>query len=161
MRPLRFVGALALALILAVPAIAVPVCDGGIQHAIKPRPAYDPGGDLDDYIAYVTKPRRHPLRMEIHECYSACAMKLSAKDVCISRDAVIGIHEARRVKLCDPNGYDRGVRDPAGTAVYRSHMPACAQRLFDSRNAFASNRITKFTGQEVLDACPQIKVCAK
>jgi hypothetical protein len=160
MRPLSIVGALALALNLAVPATAAPTCSGGIERPIKPRPAYDPGGDLDQYIAYVTKRRQRPLRMEIHECYSACAMKLSAKDVCIARDAIIGIHEARHVKnMCDPYGYDHGVRDEEGTSIYRSHIPACAQRLFDSRNAFGSNRITKFTGQEVLDACPQIKAC--
>lgn len=159
MRLLRIVGALALALLTAVPAIAAPMCGG--RHVIQPRPAFDPGGDLDDYIAFVTKPRRHPLRMEIHECYSACAMKLSAKDVCVARNAIIGIHEARRYTSCDANSYERGVRDEGGTALYRSHMPACAQRLFDSRHSFASNRFTKFTGQEVLDACPQIKVCAK
>jgi hypothetical protein len=159
MRLLRIVGALALALNLAVPAYAADTCQGGrlLHNKMQPRPMYDGGGDLDQYIAYVTKRRAHPLRMEIHECHSACAMKLSARNVCIARDAIIGIHEARLVKSC--KDYDLGVRDEEGTSIYRSHIPACAQRLFDSRNAFGSNRITKFTGQEVLDACPQIKAC--
>jgi hypothetical protein len=158
MRLLKFAGALALALISAVPVYAAsPIC-GDLNRAIKARTTHDPGGDLDEYLAFVRhSSQRHPVRFEIRGgCYSACAVKLGAKDVRISSNLTIGIHEARRVK-CAGGSYDAGIRDEEGTALYRASIPACARRIFDSRRAFDSNKITSFTGREVLDACPQIK----
>jgi hypothetical protein len=163
MRPLLFVGALALALNLAVPAITAPICVPEPSHKVYAKTTADYGGLIEDYSKFVARTRRHhrlrPIRVEIRgECDSACVMKLAAPDVCVSRGTTIGVHEVRMVyDTCA--GYPGSKRDDPGTAEYRASMPACAQRLFDSRNAFASNRITKFTGQEVLDACPQIKAC--
>jgi hypothetical protein len=163
MRPLKFVGALALALIF-----------GRLGHCrpdLRTRAQSQSLRQNDRRLwrlhrrllqirgSHAPRNLLRPIRVEIRgECDSACVMKLSAPDVCVSRNTIIGVHEVRQVyDSCA--GYSGSKRDEPGTAEYRASMPACAQRLFDSRNAFASNKLTKFTGQEVLDACPQIKAC--
>jgi hypothetical protein len=161
MRPFRFVGALALALISRA-AFAQAAMNCEISHqTIQAHSRFDPGGFLDDYIDFAARARRRHQSVSIPgECDSACVIKLSVgRTLCINPSAKIGVHEARSggTKVCAT--YLNGHRDEAATRDYRASMPACARHLFDSRNAFASGNLTYFSGAEVLAACPQIRSC--
>jgi hypothetical protein len=162
MRLLKFVGALALALNLAVSAIAAPICEPEPSHKVYARTTADPGGFIEDYSKFVARTRRHllrPIRVEIRgECDSACVMKLSARNVCVSRNRSSAFtRSARSTNMCA--GYSGSKRDEPGTAEYRAQHAGLRAAPLRQPQRLRQQQITKFTGQEVLDACPQIKAC--
>jgi hypothetical protein len=119
----------------------------------------DLGGYMSEYIREAQYAAANNVPVAIRgACYSACAIKLSSgPNLCVHPQAVIGIHEVRRV----PKGkkYAQSVRNDEATERYRNSMPECAAELFESKKAFSSARMTTFSGREVLKACPQIKPC--
>jgi hypothetical protein len=121
--------------------------------------AYDPGGDLRGRVAQALDAQRRGAAIEIRGvCYSACALKLaSGNSLCIAPDAVIGVHEVRAAHRWD---YAGGMRDDLLTGFFEGMLPYCVDSLLVSRHAFDSGRIVTVSGQEVLNACPQIGACA-
>ena len=125
----------------------------------------DYGGNLGEYLTLVKLARRTEQKVIIdYECYSACVLWLSVgPDLRVSKKALFGVHEARKTSfringiLTPPISYEFAKRSEDMTKFYRSRIPECAVRLFDSEHAFDSGEITTFTGEEVLKACPEIK----
>jgi hypothetical protein len=118
---------------------------------------YDPGGDVRSRIAAAIEARRAGSPVEIRgECDSACALKLaSGRRVCIDRGATIGVHEVRSGSRL----YANGERDDMFTGFFEALLPACAQRLFAAGGAFDGGDLVRFSGQQVLSACPQFTAC--
>jgi hypothetical protein len=119
----------------------------------------DEGGYIGSYIDLVEKVKQtgEPLVID-YDCYSSCIIKLSAGDsLRVSKKARFGVHEARNVmpgrSYFDPTSR----RSEMATMFLRANVPDCAVRLFNSKKAFSRGEITFFSGEEVLNACPQIK----
>ena len=121
--------------------------------------AYDPGGDVRGRAAQALEAQRRSTPMEVRGvCYSACALKLgSSSNVCVARDAVIGVHEVRAAR---PSNYASGMRDDLFTGFFEGMLAPCVDALFASRHAFDGGRIVTVSGQEILNACPQFATCA-
>jgi hypothetical protein len=119
----------------------------------------DEGGYTGVYINLVENVKKtgEPLVIN-YDCYSSCIIKLSAGDsLRVSKKARFGVHEVRDVmegrSYFDPTSK----RNEMATMYLRASVPACVLRLFDSKKAFNKGDITFFTGEEVLQSCPQIK----
>src|SRR5579863_5452527 len=71
---------------------------------------YDPGGSVRERMVEARAAQKIGARVEIRgACYSACALKLaSGRGLCVSRSAVIGVHEVREAVL---HHYADGARD--------------------------------------------------
>jgi len=119
----------------------------------------DEGGYTDSYVQMVEKVKQTGELLVIdYDCYSSCIIKLSAGDsLRVSKAARFGVHEARNVmpgkSYFDPTSR----RNEMATMFLRANIPACADRLFRSKKAFNKGEITFFSGEEVLNACPEIK----
>jgi len=116
---------------------------------------YDPGGDVDEYIAAAERARRTGQTVRIvGGCDSACIIKLGSGKVCVSPYASFGVHEARIIR--GKQLYAEGIRSEEGTQKMRAAIPTCARRLFDSAGAFDTPHIIGFGGDELLAACAGI-----
>jgi len=121
---------------------------------------YDPGGSPILAMEKVSDARRRGEAVEIRGiCYSSCAIKLAAgKNLCVSPDAKIGVHEVRSSPR--PWDYAGGVRQDLWTAFFEGMLPACARDLFKARHGFDSGRLAVVSGDDILRACPEIRACA-
>ena len=119
----------------------------------------DPGGHLGGYIKFATLAKKESTPVVIdYECDSACIILLSSGDgLRISKDAKFGVHEVRFVvpgrDYLDPSSK----RCNSCTEYEKTLVPECAVRLFESKNGWGSPKLTYFSGEEVLKACPQIQ----
>jgi hypothetical protein len=120
--------------------------------------AYDPGGDIRGRIAQALDAQRRGAATEIRGvCYSACVLKLaSGTNVCVARDAVIGVHEVRAAQQKD---YAGGMRDDLFTGFFQGMLPRCVDLLLLNQHAFDSGQIVTVSGQDILNACPQFGAC--
>jgi len=120
--------------------------------------SYDPGGSVRERMVAARAAHETGAQVEVRgACYSACALKLaSGRGLCVSRNAVIGVHEVREAT---PRDYADGARDDASTRFFEMMLPRCAESLFASRHGFDSGDLVMFSGQEVLSACPQFATC--
>ena len=118
----------------------------------------DRGGDLNRRLELALSARQRAAPVEIRgECYSACALKLaSGKGVCVSPNAVVGVHEVRNI---GSRSYADGMRDDFATGFFAALLPKCVEDLFRSRHAFDSGAITALSGRDILAACPQLVRC--
>jgi hypothetical protein len=121
---------------------------------------YDPGGNPVLAMAKVSDAGRRGEEVAIRGiCNSSCALKLAAgKNLCVSPQAEIGVHEVRSVSR--PLDYAGGVRDNLWTGFFEGMMPACARDLFAERHGFTSGRLAMVSGTEILRACPTMRSCA-
>jgi hypothetical protein len=121
----------------------------------------DYGGNVADFEKAIERADRSGRQTKVEgECDSACVLKLALKDLCIGLNASFGVHEIR-VLPAGCTSYTCGKADAEAIRMYRERLPQCADRLFASRNSYASSIPTEFTAQEVVAACPQIKFCPK
>jgi len=121
----------------------------------------DHGGFLPPYIYAALYAKTLGLSVNIiGVCESACVAKLaSGTGLRIAKDAIFAVHEVRTVYMGGntPPSYEKGVRSEEITERFANFLPKCARDLFDSRHAFDGPELVRFTGQEVLDACPELK----
>lgn len=120
---------------------------------------YDAGGNPVATLAQVTEARHLGQEVAIRGvCNSSCALKLAAgRNLCVSPEAEIGVHEVRRVSR--PGDYQGGVRDNLWTGFFAGMMPPCVRSLLAQRNGFASGELVAVSGRDVLAACPTIRAC--
>jgi len=121
---------------------------------------YDAGGNPALAMAKVMEARQRGEEVAIRgTCNSSCALKLAAgRNLCVSPQSEIGVHEVRRVSR--PGDYGAGVRDDLWTGFFEGMLPACARDLFSARHAFTSGTLIVVSGSEILRACPMIRACA-
>jgi hypothetical protein len=121
-------------------------------------PTHDYGGYIMDYKKEIELANKKGEIIRINgECDSACVLKLSAKQVCISPDTKFGVHEVRLVPI--GKNYADEIRNDYFTNFFRNLLPKCVHELFDSRNGFGSGELVFFYGYEILKACPNIFSC--
>ncbi len=121
----------------------------------------DPGGQMTGYVEKITQTQKTGEKVVIdYECDSACLILLSSgSGLQISKDATFGVHETRFV-IPGTSYWDKtSIRSETGTKMLQSRIPACAVKLFESKNAFDHPTLTYFKGEEVLKACPEIQEC--
>jgi hypothetical protein len=102
--------------------------------------AYDGGGRIGDYIAYVDNQRS---LVEISGiCASACTIKLGARQACIRKDAQLWFHAAR-----NPND---GRINALATLMMLSEYPRSIQAWVKQRGALESTGITRMNGAQAI-----------
>jgi hypothetical protein len=112
----------------------------------------DGGGTWDRYIETAAKKE---LVVIDYVCISACNLLLASPKLQVSKYAEFGVHETRWVEF--GKSYLTGKRSEKKTNEFKTKLPTCAVKLFESKHAFDKGQPTYFTGEEVLKACPQIQ----
>lgn len=113
----------------------------------------DNGGDIQDYIAAVQEANNNNDTVEIKGfCYSACAIWLSAKNVVVSKKADFAAHEPH-----DSADYSKGYATEDARRLADLALPGCVFHLFWASGALGSENEKHFTGQQILNECPDFK----
>ena len=130
--------------------------------ALRP---YDGGGDFVSRLISVKAAAALQKNVALRGgCMSSCAAELGAgANVCVAPDALIGVHEVRRVPKWLPGPswlqYELGARNDDLTKIFMETVPACARALFLAKGGWQSGDIVSVRGFEILVACPQIRAC--
>lgn len=122
-------------------------------------PRADLGGRMKEYAEKVKQIQKTGERVVIdYECDSACLIKLSSgSGLRVSKIAKFGVHETRFVLPEDGYFDPASRRSEDGTEHFKTLLPECAVKLFESKHAFDRPTLIYFSGEEVLKSCPQIK----
>lgn len=125
----------------------------------KPPQQADPGGRWRGYMDRVASTQKTGASVLIdYECDSSCLILLSSgPGLRISKDAKFGVHETRYVLPHSEYLDNTSKRSEVGTKLFKTLLPECTVKLFETKHAFDFPYPTYFSGEEVLKACPQIK----
>lgn len=123
-----------------------------------------PGGLLAAHYEHIEIMQTHGETIALTGTYISAAVQYLRVASCVAPDAVFLVHEARDVPVPvaggpDMSKYWSSMRNDDATRESAEKLPACVREIFDKKRAFDYPAYTRFSGKEILKACPTIPSC--